>query len=519
MNGNIIRNDNSSVTLSISSGPAGARISGTLTVPVSGGQAVFKDLSVSLPGSYQFTATDGDVAPIVSGTVAVAAPGNVKPTWVPGLATAAFGQPLQLTVLAPGKGTVSFFDGPDLLGTTSTNDGLAFTWVTGLFSPGEHSIRAYYSGNQDYNPSLSEVRTVNVNPPSTIGCTITSSTLPASVVAERPTAGIVWVRLSNNGPTRVRGKVAISLMAVANNDTDNIITVIGYRDMVVSMGSGQSLEVPIPARADVYDQGNHWIIANVEDASGTTTYSPQGPSLQVKAPVVALSERFLRLTLPAAVVAGSAIRAVAVLEVTNSGNVAPSSDAGLTIVATRDGISSPFVVPQKNGVRPLPLRPGGRAVIVVPLLGVPLVSDGDYAISAQVTVDQPASDISSAAWGQVLNISAPRVSLSAEVTRIVPQALHAGHHALAVVIVSNAGNIAAVGPARMQVMLSPDDQPDQTTTLLDLSRPMRIGVGRRALLLMPIVLPTTPDSYLLVASIEQGDQTAATPGVGVIVTA
>ena len=72
--GNIITTDNSSVTLSISTGPAGATLSGTTTVQAVNGVATFNNLSLATAGSYVLYASDGTmVAASASFTVSPAA--------------------------------------------------------------------------------------------------------------------------------------------------------------------------------------------------------------------------------------------------------------------------------------------------------------------------------------------------------------------------------------------------------------------------------------------------------------
>ncbi|MGD1277402.1 MAG: hypothetical protein ABR964_09280 [Tepidisphaeraceae bacterium] len=69
--GNPVTDDASSITASIVSGPAGARILGTSTVPVINGYATFNNLILSLPGDYSLLFTDGDLITATSGTFRV----------------------------------------------------------------------------------------------------------------------------------------------------------------------------------------------------------------------------------------------------------------------------------------------------------------------------------------------------------------------------------------------------------------------------------------------------------------
>ncbi|HEV3303374.1 MAG TPA: hypothetical protein VG055_27225, partial [Planctomycetaceae bacterium] len=66
--GDINPSDNSSVSLAIASGPAGATLGGTLTVQAVNGVATFNNLALNLPGTYTLVATDGNLASAVSTT-------------------------------------------------------------------------------------------------------------------------------------------------------------------------------------------------------------------------------------------------------------------------------------------------------------------------------------------------------------------------------------------------------------------------------------------------------------------
>lgn len=74
-NGRLVSNDNSTVTLSIASGPAGAVLGGTVTSLVIGHQAQFTDLFISGPaGTYTLEATDGGDIPATSQSFTVTTP-------------------------------------------------------------------------------------------------------------------------------------------------------------------------------------------------------------------------------------------------------------------------------------------------------------------------------------------------------------------------------------------------------------------------------------------------------------
>jgi uncharacterized repeat protein (TIGR03803 family) len=63
--------DNSSVTLSIVSGPSGATLSGTTTVQASHGVATFSNLKLTHAGTYTLAASDGSLVPVALDSFAV----------------------------------------------------------------------------------------------------------------------------------------------------------------------------------------------------------------------------------------------------------------------------------------------------------------------------------------------------------------------------------------------------------------------------------------------------------------
>jgi hypothetical protein len=64
--GNPVGVGSTSVTAALSSGPVGATLTGTLTVPAAAGRATFNNLSVNLPGIYTLTFTSSGDSPAVT---------------------------------------------------------------------------------------------------------------------------------------------------------------------------------------------------------------------------------------------------------------------------------------------------------------------------------------------------------------------------------------------------------------------------------------------------------------------
>lgn len=69
--GSIVTTDTSNVTLAIASGPSGAVMGGTLTEPADSGEATFSAITLSEPGTYTLTATDGSLSEATSDSFVV----------------------------------------------------------------------------------------------------------------------------------------------------------------------------------------------------------------------------------------------------------------------------------------------------------------------------------------------------------------------------------------------------------------------------------------------------------------
>ena len=139
--GHLVTNDNSSVTIAIASGPAGASLSGTLTVPVHNGLAIFSDLSLTKAGKYTLRATDGSLKSALSNAF------TIKPA----AATA------QLTLLqAPADATVG-----------RTSEGPLTVAVTDAFGniiPSNHSqVTLSIVGGNSSVPAFTGTSTLTFN--------------------------------------------------------------------------------------------------------------------------------------------------------------------------------------------------------------------------------------------------------------------------------------------------------------------------------------------------------------------
>ncbi len=108
-------------------------------------------------------------------------------------------------------GTVSFYDGTTLLGSSALSSGAA-TYSLASLAVGTHSITALYSGDANFNPSTSAATTVAV---SALTPAFTLSTTPASISVSQGQNGVATLTLAANAT--FSGPVALACSGAPAN--------------------------------------------------------------------------------------------------------------------------------------------------------------------------------------------------------------------------------------------------------------------------------------------------------------
>lgn len=241
--GNIIGSNNSMVTLTIASGPAGATLRGNVSVRAVYGVARFPNVIPSAAGSYTLTATtiDGTATSVTSTSFVVNDIGNFRSTTT----TLASSVPVTViggtadytaTVHAAAAGTptgdVQFFDGGVPLGAGPLQaDGTA-SFVASNLSAGSHMITAAYLGDSTYTASNSAPML------ETVGAVVTTHQGPSLVASVDGTrgvpfafvpgnAGMVDVTIRNYGTGLAAGTVGVQLLATPDGDPADGIALAG----------------------------------------------------------------------------------------------------------------------------------------------------------------------------------------------------------------------------------------------------------------------------------------------------
>jgi predicted outer membrane repeat protein len=160
-NGHLVSNDNSTVTLSIASGPAGAVLGGTLTSTVIGHQAQFMNLFITGPvGTYTLQATDGGDLPATSHSFTIIAAVGSTPNlvFIQQPTNVAVNSPVSPGVLvgvylngtldtAYSQSSVNLSNGSTVIATAPVSNGIAKFSNLAFSSTGTFSLTASDAGD------------------------------------------------------------------------------------------------------------------------------------------------------------------------------------------------------------------------------------------------------------------------------------------------------------------------------------------------------------------------------------
>jgi hypothetical protein len=118
---------------------------------------------------------------------------------------------------------------------------------------------------------------------------------------------------------------------------------------------------------------------------------------------IALSETFVKMTIPSTAIAGSKAHAAAVLRITNNGNITTTPSTTAALFASLSGVIDGSATQLNSVTKPLKIRPGKAVTLSIPVKQIPAVAAGAYTVIAQVT--DPNSQVTTVTSG-VVNISA-----------------------------------------------------------------------------------------------------------------
>ena len=204
--------------------------------------------------------------------------------------------------------------------------------------------------------------------------------------------------------------------------------------------------------------------------------------------------------LASTVIAGQKVNINQHLTITNDGSGIVSGDVSAELFLSTSTSADSGSIPLTSAGKTVKLKPKAKLSFNFKVAAISTaVPDTTYYLVAQIT--DPSSNISDAASSSTVVVIAPTIDLSGVFAK-QPVPGKTGKTALTFTV-SNAGNIAAVGPLAFNIETSPDGLLDDATTLSTPSKKINIKAGKSTKVMTSIALPA--GSYFLVIQLDPND--------------
>ena len=366
-------------------------------------------------------------------------------------------------------GSVNFLANNVSIGTANLVNGTA-TLSTSVNTPGNVAITAVYSGDPTFSASVSNTAQVTVNAvmvaPKTLLPSVLSDNLAAALVTRTTYHGSARIKITNSSSATIKGLAVLNVFASGDITLDDDSVNIGSAKLKVSIKPGASITVGVPLKitAGLLSQGNYKLVAQTVDPTKNLTTADSATSFVLADPFVQLTQVFSKLVLPSIAVKGDKTTAVALIKITNSGNVTSKGETPVSIYASQDGtVGNGSLL---NTVRPKLSIPVGKSVTVaVPLKNYAVSNSGEYSIVAQVT--DPTGGISTTVSNSTIDLESPTIDLAGGIDAL-PAKAKIGSSMLVTIDVTNNGNVVAKGP--LQIAFSSSTAADGSTPFAPLHR-------------------------------------------------
>jgi hypothetical protein len=400
--------------------------------------------------------------------------------------------------------------------TVTTVDGIATFSGVSVMIVGNFTMVAAaggfadVSGGQDESESLEPVGLFATSNSFTVGSSngggggstsstltvgLTKSTLPPSVVAGGTSHGTAIVSVANSGTSTESSTATVSVYASTDGSIDDTATLLGsLPPRRLTLKPGRATEVSVPIRSiPAALVGSYTLLAQVTDASGSSSASSTGPGLDSAAPLITFSETIIKTTLPPSDVSGQETRATIQLHVTNLGNIVSKGLSTVALFASPDQTAT-----DGTPIRSLPesivLKPGASRTIPLKLLAIPAVSNGPYFIVAQVT--DPQADITTTATPGTFTLAKPFIAFAfAGATTVIPN--HGKGPANVLFSLTNNGNIPSTGTSTVNLFISSNGV---TTGAAVFTKALSLIVQPNKTRLFHLSVPVAPTAALAAAT-------------------
>ncbi len=217
--------------------------------------------------------------------------------------------------------------------------------------------------------------------------------------------------------------------------------------------------------------------------SGDATHGSSTGTVSITSNAPGLASAVIRTTVPASVVAGTAVPGGKVfLSVTNQSGTAYSGQTTVELFATANGSLDDSSVSVTSAARSVTLRAGHVSNLTVPLTALPpALTPGDYVWVARITTKAGVASISAA--GPSFTVVAAAVDLSVAVqSDKLPATATAGRRLgrAVTLAISNAGNAATSVPLTVTLYLSADGSLTGAPSVGQVTSKAIVRPGRKA---------------------------------------
>jgi subtilase family serine protease len=488
--GTLLSSDGSSVTLAIASGIG--TLGGTLTEDAVNGVATFSDITLSQPGTFTLSASDGSLTPITSASFGVTAiPTQVAFSVQPATtnAGAAISHAIIVDVDDAGGNTVTTDGSPVTLsiasGTGTLGGTLTVNAVDGVATFSDVTVStagAFTLTATDGSLTAATSNSVTITTPGVIAPAITHSTLATSLVSGAKVKSVVTLNETNTSANISSGTIVTNIFATSSDGTQVLLGTVSKKE---SLKASKRVAVSVPITTVPSTLvGTYVLQAQIVDPNGQNQIV-NGTALTAAAPFISLSEAITKLTLASAVIGGAKNKATATVKVTNTGNIPSAGVTTTRIYLSPDGtINSGEVI--NSVTKSLTIKPGASDLITVPLSQIPSTLMGKLDVLAEVT--DPNAVRTFVNSGSQVTVASPFVDITGTVTAPVPATIAPNGSVSITLTLTNTGNIAAAGSARFIIGISPDgttQYPGPTT----LMKTVNILPGKSLVEKLKIIIP------------------------------
>lgn len=396
-NGDVITQDNASITIARNSGPAQDTVTGTTTQTAAMGIATFTDLSIHTltGGQYTLGASDANdpifgtngVAPAISTDFTASAASSLSIVTQPGpTGSVAAGSPIDFVVdvdniqgqpVATDSSTIALTitsgpssqSGNQISGSTATVvNGVAKFLDLTLDTPGVYTLTAADTGAGDSAVPAVTSQSFTVTQAGTTPQTLTAKLgalkLPSTPIAENfKFQGSTSVTVTNALSTAQKGKIIIQIAAAPDGVLDGNSEIIGSLTHAVNLAAANSAKssVTLKVRLSVvpnFSGANVPLIVVTTDVSGTENIPATASGVTLPFVEPAISE----LVVPPTISFGSSLSpsgsAEATFYVTNTAATAFSGSAAFTFGESNNDSSESAMISSAGGPIKLHLAPG-----------------------------------------------------------------------------------------------------------------------------------------------------------------